>query len=145
METPAGEIIVCHFHERHSDLRQLRTAVFIREQQVSEAEEWDDRDKHCVHVVVQRNGQAIACGRLDHKYEGKIGRVAVLKAFRRQGYGLAVMQALEQRAHVLGLHTVHLNAQTAALPFYVQQGYISEGDTFLEAGIAHCKMKKRLA
>ena len=69
----------------------------------------------------------------------KIGRVAVLPAYRKSGVGAAVMRAVEAanpRA------TFVLDAQIHALPFYERLGYVAEGDQFQEAGIPHRRMKK---
>jgi predicted GNAT family N-acyltransferase len=37
-----------------------------------------------------------------------------------------------------------LNAQRRAEPFYAANGYLAEGETFVEAGIEHVRMTKAL-
>jgi predicted GNAT family N-acyltransferase len=37
-----------------------------------------------------------------------------------------------------------LNAQRRAEPFYASHGYAAEGETFMEAGIEHVRMRKAL-
>ena len=69
-----------------------------------------------------------------------VGRVAVLAAHRRQGWGGAVMSALQQLARDQGYSTILLSAQLHAMAFYEQLGYEAHGDVFLEAGIEHRQM-----
>nr|NIR61581.1 GNAT family N-acetyltransferase [Gammaproteobacteria bacterium] len=39
---------------------------------------------------------------------------------------------------------VFLNAQTSAVPFYQARGFMAEGEVFMEAGIPHRRMRRRL-
>jgi predicted GNAT family N-acyltransferase len=54
------------------------------------------------------------------------------------------MRALEAEARARGHDRLVLNAQVAVLPFYERLGYAIDGPEFLEAGIAHRPMSKRL-
>ncbi|HXV08849.1 MAG TPA: GNAT family N-acetyltransferase, partial [Burkholderiales bacterium] len=47
-------------------------------------------------------------------------------------------------ARRLGISEVVLNAQTHALPFYARHGFVAEGPEFMEAGIAHQAMRRRM-
>jgi predicted GNAT family N-acyltransferase len=125
---------------------EIRRRVFIEEQEVPEDLEIDEHDADpavvtsAVHVLVLREGVAVATGRLllDHG-EGPvhIGRVAVLAEHRRGGYGRAVMQALHQLARERGLRDITLAAQLHAIGFYERLGYVVHGEVFLDAGIEH--------
>ena len=129
MNLPPGcELLLCDFAAQTAALREVRSRVFIDEQQVPQEEEWDDRDNHCVHALLRCDGAAIACGRLDLQAGapeyGKIGRVAVLSAWRNKGLGVVIMQALEAEACRSGLQRVWLHAQVSALGFYERLGYV---------------------
>jgi len=125
--------------DRHA-IRALRTAVFVEEQNVAPELEWDGLDNECDHVLIcDADGSAVATGRI--QANGKIGRMAVLKARRRQGLGGAVLAALLKIAEERGLRQVYLHAQTHALDFYLAQGFAPCGAVFEEAGIAHQKMR----
>ena len=39
---------------------------------------------------------------------------------------------------------VEISAQISAINFYKKLGYFEEGDKYIEAGIEHIKMKKKL-
>lgn len=125
-------------------IRQIRTQVFVHEQAVPEALEYDDRDCQCRHVLAFDDLNAVATGRIDLDNEGKIGRVAVLAEHRNHGIGVEVMHALHRIARRAGLSSVYLNAQLTAKAFYLAQGYLPEGEEFMEAGIPHQAMVKRI-
>jgi len=125
----------------------LRRAVFIEEQQVPEAMEWDEHDAAVPHVVVRnRLGQAIATGRLLPAQDGRsmIGRIAVHRALRSGGHGVAVVQALEAAARARGDAEIALHAQRSAERFYERLGYAAHGEPFVEADIPHIEMRRAL-
>jgi predicted GNAT family N-acyltransferase len=117
----------------------IRRKVFIEEQQVSEAEEWDDDDDSAIHIVVIKNGQAIATARLTQK--GKIGRMSVLQSHRQQGIGSMMLVELINAAQQRGLKNIKLWSQNHAQAFYKKHGFIAYGDEFLDAGILHIAMR----
>lgn len=117
-------------------LHQIRTSVFVIEQQIPPEEEFDALDSQCHHVIARDvERRAIGTGRLSP--EGKIGRLAVLPEWRRQGVGQSLLRALIEKARTLGLGAVSANAQVAALDFYQKFGFTPQGDSFVEAGIPH--------
>ncbi len=125
----------------------LRRAVFIEEQRIPEAMEWDAHDAVVLHAVARnRIGQVIATGRLLHAEDGisHIGRMAVHRNLRSGGHGAAVMQVLQEAAKVRGDHVVALNAQRSAERFYARLGYVPHGEGFDEAGIPHIEMRRPL-
>ena len=125
-------------------LRTLRTEVFILEQHVPEALEWDEQDAASIHVLARdEHGQPIACGRLTPQQ--KIGRMAVLPSWRHRGVGTAILRELITRARALAWAQVELDAQVQAIPFYAREGFSAEGDVFEDAGIPHRLMRLQLA
>jgi predicted GNAT family N-acyltransferase len=124
-------------------LRHVREAVFVREQNVPLELEWDTQDEACVHVLAFDNeGAPIGTGRL--LPDGHIGRMAVLRAWRRQGVGGALLTELTRVARERGFTEVILNAQVQAIAFYTRHGFVIEGAEFLEAGIPHQTMRRSL-
>ncbi|NII10520.1 GNAT family N-acetyltransferase [Oleiagrimonas sp. C23AA] len=124
-------------------LRHVRTVVFVDEQQVPVEEEWDALDPECEHVLARdADGTPIGTGRLTPEH--KIGRMAVLKAWRGRGVGTVMLKRLIERARTLGWPEVHLHAQVSALGFYQAHGFSVCGDTFVEAGITHKPMRLAL-
>lgn len=123
----------------------VRKAVFIEEQGIPEAEEWDADDAEAVHAVVSNlAGLPLATGRLLHvglpSGQAKIGRMAVLRSSRGMGLGERVLKALLAEAAQRGVHMVALHAQTSAQTFYEKLGFAVEGPVFDEVGIPHQRM-----
>ncbi len=129
--------------DEETALRSVRTAVFIHEQHVPVDLEWDEFDAISMHILAQDlDEQSIGTVRL--LPNGYIGRMAVLKEWRRKGIGTAMMQKLLEQAEHLGIQQVKLNAQVSAIQFYERFGFQVSGKEFMEAGIQHIKMKLRL-
>jgi len=107
-------------------------------------EEMDAHDAEAAHFLALQADDVVGTARLRPLVDGalKAERVAVRRPFRRRGVGRALMQALEDAAVARG--ELVLNAQTAVVPFYERLGYRSEGPEFVEAGIPHRAMRKRL-
>ena len=133
--------------DRHGDtmraIHDLRHRVFVEEQSVSEALEWDGLDELAEHFLALRvdDGRSVGTARL-RVVEGqaKAERVAVCADERESGIGRVLMAALEVRARARGCTRVALNAQVAVLGFYERLGYEASGPVFEEAGIDHRAM-----
>jgi predicted GNAT family N-acyltransferase len=125
-------------------LRAVRTAVFVDEQHVPLALQLDEHDADSLHVLaLDPHGTPIGTARL--LADGHIGRMAVLRTWRGQGVGSAMLQALIGAARARGLHEVVLNAQTHATAFYARHGFLAEGEEFPDAGIPHRRMRLLIA
>ena len=127
----------------------IRKAVFVEEQQVPEEDEFDEFDvlnELCEHIVVEDEGQAIASGRLRVvDGVGKLERICVLASHRSAGIGKIIVQGLEEIAMDKGLARLKLHGQTHAEEFYLKLGYETTSDVFMEDGIPHIVMEKKLA
>lgn len=127
----------------HARLHALRASVFIDEQQVPAELERDALDPLSFHVLaVDARGQPLGTARLTP--ERRIGRMAVLAAHRGRGIGQAMLAALVEEARHRGWAEVALHAQLHALPFYARAGFVPCGPVFVEAGIGHREMRRRL-
>ncbi|MEL6188459.1 MAG: GNAT family N-acetyltransferase [Myxococcota bacterium] len=126
----------------------LRRAVFVDEQGVPEELEIDGWDPECLHVAARdERGRVVGTARL-RAVGGKVAkaeRVCVDHAWRSHGVGGALMEALENQAVSEGYEEILLAAQANVIPFYTRRGYAKEGDLFVEGGLDHMYMRKRLA
>jgi ElaA protein len=124
----------------------LRHDVFVVEQHVPLADEVDGRDAEALHLVaVDRDEVVGTCRLLAAGETVKLGRMAVARAARRRGIASRLLQESEARARALGARRIALSAQTDALALYERAGYESYGERFMDAGIEHLMMEKRLA
>ena len=120
----------------------LRFGIFVGEQNVPQGIELDDLDAQSLHAVAYDvDGKAIGTGRL--LPDGRIGRMAVIKEWRRMGIGAAIIEALMQEARKRGHAEVVLSAQLQAAEFYREFGFVAEGKVYKEAGILHQAMRKK--
>ena len=125
------------------DAYAVRRAVFVEEQGISEADEYDGSDGACVHLVLYENAIPVATGRIMITSEDYvIGRVAVLKSHRGQQLGLGIMQALIQACCEMGSERQVLSAQLPARGFYEKLGFTAYGDVYDDAGIPHIAMER---
>ena len=122
-------------------LLSVRRAVFIVEQSVPEELEVDGEDPAYHHVVAETGGRAVGTARMMD--DGHIGRVAVLREFRRNGLGTGLLRALLDLGAARGIARYYLHAQVSALRFYGNLGFDPEGPVFDEAGIPHRRMVRR--
>ena len=124
-------------------LRAVRYRVFVLEQGVPEALEWDGLDAQCRHVLTRStSGAPIGTGRL--LPDGHIGRMAVLPEWRRNGIGRAMLVELLRLARARGDDVAILHAQTHAIDFYRREHFAVTSAEFLEAGIPHVEMRLEL-
>ncbi|MCX4525421.1 MULTISPECIES: GNAT family N-acetyltransferase [unclassified Streptomyces] len=133
----------------------VRTEVFVVEQSVPESIEYDAYDAVAVHVLAEGpDGVPLGTGRLLYGPSalgktgsldvGSLGRLAVARAARGSGVGVALVRAIEAEAVRRGLTAVDLGAQTHALGFYERLGYEAYGPEFQDAGIPHRSMRRAL-
>lgn len=124
-------------------LAAVRETVFMREQGVPEALEWDGLDETAMHFLAEdKHGRPIGTGRL--LADGQIGRMAVLAPWRSRGVGTAILEAILTAARSRGVETVRLHAQNHAVAFYQRFGFTTVSEAFLDAGIPHVSMQLHL-
>ena len=131
------------FNAALEPIKTVRHAVFVVEQKVDESLEWDGSDVGCTHVLaISADGHPNATGRISN--EGIIGRMAVLKAWRGQSVGRAVLAKLIEIASEKKMTRLKLSSQLHAIPFYQKQGFRQHGDIYLDANIQHQTMTLHL-
>ena len=120
----------------------IRFAVFVEEQRVPPEIELDEMDERCLHAVAFHGNLPVGTARL--LPDGHIGRMAVLKEWRGHGIGGRMLSTLIERARARGDRELILSAQVHAVAFYRAHGFVEEGAEYLEAGIRHQSMRRKL-
>lgn len=136
------EISVASWSIDADDLKTIRTSVFIEEQNVPVELEWDGLDPNCTHFIVRSDSKAIATARL--KSDGQIGRMAVLKPYRNLGVGSRLLTEVLNYAKGAGFNSIYLHAQIQVIGFYQKFDFTTEGEEFMDAGIPHRAMVKKI-
>lgn len=132
--------------ERPGDAFEIRRTVFVQEQDVSEAVEFDGLDDEARHFVARLGNDPVGTlrVRLVDQTTAKIERVAVLPEHRRRGVGERLMGAAHEYARDAGRTRALLHAQTRVAEFYESLGYDSLGPVEDETGIPHVEMVRSL-
>lgn len=123
----------------------IRHAVFVIEQGIAAELEIDEHDSIAEHALAYIDGQCVATARvyLDEQdpSKAKIGRMAVLKDFRGQGIGTALLGEVIRAGMMQGASAFELHAQQSAVPFYAKLQFKLDGAIFDEVGIPHQCMR----
>ena len=123
----------------------LRHDVFCTEQGVPVQEELDGRDGEGIHLVALGDGALLGtCRLVIVGRTAQFSRLAVRADARRRGIATALLAAADQETLTAGADRLVLHAQTYAQALYEQAGYRPRGRVFVEAGIEHITMEKRL-
>ena len=126
----------------HSVLAMIRRRVFIDEQGIPESIELDDFDANAQHYVAIVDKKPVGTAR--RLADGRVGRMAVLSAYRNAGVGSALVHYIVNDAMKSGLPRLYLHAQESAIEFYTRHGFAAFGEYFEEASIRHQAMEMAL-
>jgi predicted GNAT family N-acyltransferase len=119
--------------------------VFSGEQGVSLAADRDGRDSESTHLVAVEGERVIGtCRLLFRGNVARLGRLAVDPDRRGEGIAAALLTLADRVALDQGADTISLHAQTYARRLYLDAGYEERGPEFVEEGIEHVAMGKRL-
>jgi len=130
------------WEQARSHASPIRFTVFCEEQGVPREIELDEHDSQSIHAIAYEGTDAVGTARL--LPDGHIGRMAVLKDWRGRGIGGLMLQKLMERAKARGDREIVLSAQVHAVPFYRANGFMEDGSEYLEAGIRHQEMRRKL-
>lgn len=75
----------------------------------------------------------------------KVRQVAVAPELQGKGIGRKLMLAVEEKAREEGVCELVLHSRGELVPFYEAIGFCAEGEPFVEVGIPHRRMRKRLS
>jgi len=121
----------------------IRNEVFVIGQNVPPAIEWDEFEDSATHLICEFDGKIVGTGRISYfnnNTKAKVERVAVLESYRNKGIGTEIVRFQIQEARKKNANYIYAHVQLHAKEFYAKQGFIEEGDIFLEADIEHVRM-----
>ena len=148
------EIRIKTFNELNiSELYEIvkaRYEVFACEQEITCENDFDDKDKECIHLFVidNENGYEKVVGYCRLLPPGlsyddaSIGRVLVLKEYRGKGLAREMMiKAINEIEKNYKVDKITLSAQCYIKELYKSVGFKEVSEQYEEAGIPHVKMK----
>lgn len=142
--------IIKHFNDltvnELYEIAKARFEVFVMDQKIVDEQDYDNKDKKCYHVFAYDNDKIVAYSRIVPKGlsydEPSIGRVLVLKEYRRKGIAEEMMkECIAYITEKLDENKITLSAQNYVRGLYEAVGFKSVGEVYEEAGIPHIKMK----
>ena len=139
-------IEVADFDRDFSVISAIRTKVFHQEQQVEPELDFDGKDEVCLQLVAYLDGEPIGTTRIRYLNvkTAKIERLAVLPTARGKGIAKKLMVKALESLTEQNITEVVIHAQEYIKGLYEQLGFEQEGEVFVEAGINHVKMRKKL-
>lgn len=128
------------------EILKARASIFIMEQNIN-YQDMDDIDYKSIHFFYMENDTVIAYLRAFYKDNEKeavqIGRVLTLEHGKGLGKKL-IENSLPEIKKRLPSKKIVMDAQTHAISFYEQFGFVVISEEFLEEGIMHVQMKLEL-
>jgi predicted GNAT family N-acyltransferase len=128
--------------DRFADIVAIRRAVFVQEQGIDPAVEFDGKDTTATQVLGVRDGEPVGTARLRHLDETtmKVERMSVRKPHRHHGVGRRLIEAILDHATEAGYTSLVLHAQIAVAEFYETAGFERVSEPFEEVGRPHVRM-----
>jgi predicted GNAT family N-acyltransferase len=137
--------IITHGSTEYTKSVSLREKILRHSHGLSFSSEDLAHEKDCIHIVGFIDNELCAAAVL--ALEGKIckmQRVAVKADIQGKGIGSEMIKFCEATALTNGFNEIYCHARNTAVPFYLRNHYIGEGDYFNEDSIPHLKMRKIL-
>ncbi len=130
-------------YEQTLALRKLVLRDPLGLQWTEEEEAWEPRDRH---FALKDGGALVACVVIRSLGDGavKLRQMAVLTDWQGTGRGRSLLEGVEEILRNDGASSIELNARDTALGFYERLGFGRVGEEFVEVGIPHWKMVKKL-
>jgi predicted GNAT family N-acyltransferase len=136
------KIEIVKWIDEYELLTMIREKVFIEEQKVTSQLEWDGMDKDAIHFLAFKDKKGVGCARafvIQNRMQ--LGRMAVLKEYRGEGIGSALIETAITLAKLNQLSGIYISAQCHAIDFYKKFGFEVTSDIYLDAEIPHRDMK----
>ena len=98
------------------------------------------------HIAASRKGHLLGRCTLTPFFSttARMRQVVIAPEYRNHGIGRMMMLFAEERTAQLGLSWLILDSRLSALRFYEKLGYRKVGSQFMEVGLPHYMMEKRI-
>ena len=123
------------------EIKKIRTAVFLKEQNIPDELEWDNHYNSASHFGLFYKSGLIAYARLIENNVYWIGRMAVLKKYRDMNIGSYLLQLIISFIRERNSKKdIFVSSQVQAVHFYEKNNFTIRGKKYLDAGILHTDM-----
>lgn len=126
------------------EILRARAEIFIVEKKMN-CQDLDRIDFTCEHMYLEEKDEIVAYLRAFKKTDTSVKISRVLTLNHGNGSGKKLMEncilAIKER---FGCEKIVLNAQKDAVGFYEKMGFIKTSDEFMEEGVPHFAMERRI-
>ena len=131
---------------QHKEMVALRMEILRKPLGLEFSAEEFDKEKKDLLIGAFEDDKLMACCILTPLSTAcyKLRQMAVRQKMQRLGIGALMLQFAENLARDARYSIMILNARTTAIGFYEKMGYSIHGDEFIEVGIPHVEMRKKL-
>jgi N-acetylglutamate synthase-like GNAT family acetyltransferase len=123
---------------RYSILRKPLGMVYTPEQLASEFDQF-----HFVAKINQEVVGVIVLQKLENNI-AKMRQVAIDNKLQRKGVGTKMIDYVENWCKINEVQKITLHARENAIPFYEKLNYYKVGNPFVEVGLNHSEMEKKI-
>lgn len=127
------------------EIVKARYEVFACEQKIFQENDFDDIDKKVKHLFLEDNNRVVAYARVINsgiKSEyATIGRVLVLKEYRRKGIATELMKKAIEALKEDSEEKIIISAQAYAKGLYEEVGFKQISEEYNEVDIPHIEME----
>ncbi len=143
------EVVISHIrstHPKYGQVWDLREEILRKPLGRSLKNDNMDRDLVDTIFIAEHNNQVIGCVIAHHLDNDKIQlrAMAVYNDWQGKGIGRLLVKAAEEFSAQNGYSHIVLHARKVVLGFYKSLGYEVSGDEFVEVGIPHFMMEKKV-
>jgi GrpB-like predicted nucleotidyltransferase (UPF0157 family) len=136
--------VIAYGSDEHTKSVALREEIVGKSLGVSSASA-ELELKDCIHIAGFLGQDLCATAILvPEGDEIKMQRVATRSHLQNRGIGSALLVFCEKYAREQGYKSIYCHAKGTAVPFYLKNKYVLEGEPFVAYGIPHQKMRKTL-
>ncbi len=145
MTLPLSIELVPHDSARYHEAVTLRRAVLRRPLGLDFTDDELAAESRHLHLVAIYCTKVVGCLMIViEPTAGRIRQMAVDENCRGMSIGRLLMIRAEHEIAAMGLSHIVLHARETAMGFYEKLGFVREGARFIEVGIGHYKMTKKI-
>jgi predicted GNAT family N-acyltransferase len=138
--------VIEHGTSEYQEMVALRMEILRKPLGLTFSPEELEKEKKDLLIGAYEDDRLLACCILTplSKTSYKLRQMAVHQKMQQLGIGAVMLQFADNLARDAGFNTIIINARSTAVGFYEKMGYTIHGSEFLEIGLPHLEMRKRL-
>lgn len=128
----------------------VRRAVFQVEKGIPkdiDVDSYDCMNDVCEHFLIRYDNKSagtVRCKLDIEEKEIRLQRFCILSDYRKLGLGRSLLEFIDVYYQNKGFEWIRLDSKFAVHGFYEKSGYQVVSNVFMEAGVEHVKMEKRI-